>query len=197
MKLIFVQEQLEKYHLKVFSPLEFQRLFNITQNTAQKFLERNTQKGYFIRLKRNLYTTPNLNPHPFLIANKLYQPSYVSFETALSFYQLIPETTYSLTSATPKSSREFSTLGQQFTYSTLKNQAYQGYRPYQLNQETILIAYPEKALADLLYLANLGKKNLPERVNLKKIKLKKLRSFLKVFQRPTITKTLHDFQKNN
>lgn len=43
MKLIAVQNQLEEANLKIFTPLEFQRLFGVKSNTSQKFLERNTR----------------------------------------------------------------------------------------------------------------------------------------------------------
>lgn len=132
-----------------------------------------------------------------MVANKLYEPSYISFETALSFYHLIPETTYSITSATTKPSREFYALEQHFSYTTLKKSAYQGYIPYRQNETTILIVEPEKALADTLYLVNIGRKNLPERVDLKKINQKKLKQFLKIFNRPNIMETFDDFKKNN
>lgn len=197
MKLISVQHKLEEENLKIFTSLEFQRLFGVSSNTAQRFLERNTKSGYFIRLKRGLYTSKLLGPHPFLIANKLYEPSYISFETALSFYDLIPETVYSITSATTKPSREFYALGQHFSYTTLKKLAYQGYAPHRQDETTIFIAEPEKALADTLYLVNIGRRNLPERVEMRKINQKKLKQFLKIFNRPNIMETFYDFQKNN
>ncbi len=197
MKLITVQRQLEEANLKIFTPLEFQRLFGVKPNTSQKFLERNARQGYFVRLKRGLYAFKELTPFPFQVANQLYYPSYISFESALSFYQLIPETVYSITSATTKPSREFHALGQHFTYTTLKKSAYQGYEPRQQNEATIIIAEPEKALADMLYLVNLGKRRLPGRVDLKKINQAKLKQFLKVFQRAGLKKTFDDFQKVN
>ena len=52
----------------------------------------------------------------FLIANKIYNPSYVSFEMALSYYRLIPEGVYSITSATAKKTIKFkTTVGDFFT----------------------------------------------------------------------------------
>jgi len=197
MKLIVAKQRLEEENLKIFTLLEFQRFFDVSSNTAQRFLQRNTKNGHFVRLKKGLYGLKNLTPYPFIIANKLYQPSYISFESALSFHHLIPETVYSITSATTKPSREFSALGQHFIYTSIKKTVYQGYAPNQQNGAVVLIAEPEKALADILYLVNLGKKKLPERVDMKKINKKKLKQFIENFKRPNLMEVFNDFKRNN
>ena len=79
-----------------FTPSVLLCLFSKTKQISDKarYLE---QDGRIIRLKRGLYVRSaedGAMPVPFLIANHLYGPSYVSFQTALRHYGLIPERVY-------------------------------------------------------------------------------------------------------
>ena len=59
------------------------------------------KKNNLIKIKRGLYET-NKNADPFVIANVLLSPSYISFETALAYYGMIPERVYAIKSASFK-----------------------------------------------------------------------------------------------
>lgn len=74
-----------------------------------------------IKLRRELYVLPDQPASDLEIANRLYPPSYVSFEYALAYYHLIPEAVYEITSATTRTSRRFEALGQVFTYRQRRN----------------------------------------------------------------------------
>ena len=125
----------------------------------------------------------------YLIANRLYEPSYISFDAALSFYGIIPETIYAVTSATTKATREFKADNIRFVYHKLKKEAYAGYKAIKHLDNTILMAEPEKALADYLYFVALKKRGLHyERLDLKKIKKTDLLSYVKLFKRPEMIK---------
>ncbi|WP_426292696.1 type IV toxin-antitoxin system AbiEi family antitoxin domain-containing protein [Dyadobacter endophyticus] len=89
-------------------------------------------------------------PEPFLLANHLFGPSYVSFESALSFYGLIPERVYEVTSATTKRTERLNTSIAAFSFTWLPLPYYSfGIRHLELgNEQHILIASPEKALFD-------------------------------------------------
>ena len=69
------------------------------------------KNGELILLKRGLYipgkNTDLIVPEPFLIANYLWGPSYVSLETALSYWGLIPERVFEIRSVTMKLSKKF------------------------------------------------------------------------------------------
>ena len=58
-----------------------------------------------IKLKRGLYET-NKDADPFTIANVLLSPSYISFETALAYYGMIPEMVYAIKSASFKKNKK-------------------------------------------------------------------------------------------
>ncbi len=69
--------------------------------------------GYIKKLRRGYYLfadTPLDEPALSLIANRLYAPSYVSFESALSRHGLIPEGVYAVTSASTRKTAVFSKM---------------------------------------------------------------------------------------
>src|ERR1700690_2530920 len=88
----------------------------------------------------------------FLIANKLYSPSYVSFEMALSYYDLIPEGVYSITSAAGKKTTKFKTPIGEFAYRKIKPELLFGYRLQKQGKQRYKLAEMEKAVLDYLYL---------------------------------------------
>ena len=114
-------------------------------------------KGELIRLKKGLYVVaPDVHHMTIskeLIANHLYGPSYISFENALSFYQLILERVHTIRSLTLKRARNFSTPIGNFEYvSAQKNYFGIGIRQEIVNDRyAYLIASPEKALCDIIY----------------------------------------------
>jgi len=83
-------------NVKIFTPLDFQRIFEINYQTAKKAIFRYKKAGILTEAKKGLYFLSPEPPPEFEIANKLYQPSYISLETALSFYGLIPETIFKI-----------------------------------------------------------------------------------------------------
>lgn len=197
MKSFLIQSKILEKNIKVFRLADLEKLLNISPIAASKIAERYTKKGFLIRLKRGLYA-PSFNfPSPYLLANKLYQPSYISFETALSFYHITPERVYTITSATTKSTREFETKDVSLVYLKIKEEAFTGYQPLKQQGEIILMAEPEKSLADLFYFVNLGKAKIPERLNLREISKEKLFSYVRLFNRPKMVKLVKETIKKH
>lgn len=87
---------------------------------------------------------------PFLLANHILGPSYVSFDSALSYYGLIPERVFEVTSATTKASRRFDTPTGTFSFTRMPLPYYSfGIRQVAVGKDqNALIASPEKALFD-------------------------------------------------
>jgi hypothetical protein len=110
--------------------------------------------GILQQVKRGLYVAgPGISssrPDPFLLANHILGPSYVSLESALSYHGLIPEKVYEITSVTSKATREFSTPLGIYSYTRLRLPYYSyGIRSVEIDrQHRFLIASPEKALFD-------------------------------------------------
>lgn len=163
MAILKIQKQLLRLGLKVFSRAEFQRLCGLSPVAAKKALERYTEAGLFLRPRRDFYLFPMARPSQWLISNKLYRPSYVSYETALSHYGLIPETVYAVTAATARRPGGVEVMGTAYVYHHIGRHVFTGYRPVEIEGSTIFLASPEKALCDFLHLVFLRKKALNER----------------------------------
>jgi len=114
------------------------------------------KRGQIIRLKKGLYVVSDKISRKTLsrelIANHLYGPSYISFETALAFYGLIPEKVFTMRSATFKRAICFENIVGNFEYITVPQNYYSiGIRQQTVDNEyTYLLATPEKALCDLI-----------------------------------------------
>ena len=185
LNIISVQRFIREKSKYIFTPLDLQRYFKVNYDTARKFILRGINKNIYLKFKRGLYSLAETPPNNYLIANRLYEPSYISFDTALSYYGIIPETIYSITSATTKTTRRFIAGGIEYTYQKLRKEFFTGYRAIKYQGETVLLAEPEKALADYLYFIGLKKRSLSyERLNLEKIQKSKLTVYVKLFKRP-------------
>jgi uncharacterized protein YifN (PemK superfamily) len=112
--------------------------------------------GEIIRLKKGLYVVSDKISHKpvsrELIANHLYGVSYVSLETALAYYGMIPERVYTVRSMTTKRTKQYSTPLGNFEYKSVSA----NYFGIGLRQEIIendyafLIATPTKAVCDII-----------------------------------------------
>lgn len=185
LKPLTVQETLREKRVQLFSPEEFRRIFFVSLRAAQEFVK-DHQKDLFVKLRKGLYALRTDLPDELEIANKLYRPSYVSFEYALAHYGVIPEAVYSVTSATTRITREFRVLGKSYEYCRIKKEAYTGYQTEKRGAVTVLIAKPEKALADYLYFVDLKLRTLNERLNLRKLNKRAVLDYARRFQRKTL-----------
>lgn len=177
---IFEQKLKEKSQI-VFSPLDVMRIFGISKVAATFLVHRYTKKGFTKRLKRGIYALYDTSVPDIYLANKLYEPSYVSLEFALAFHRVIPETVYEITSVTTKSTRQFNALGKVFSYHRIKKEAFTGYIVYRQRDISTLIADPEKAFVDLTYLRLRKNKKLLSRFDKKKINPAKALRYAKLF----------------
>jgi len=175
------ERRLREKRLQLFSPLDITRLFGVSGTAAAFLVHRYTKRGFIVRAKRGLYAFADDLPPELYIANKLYEPSYISLESALSYHRVIPETVYEITSVTPKSTRRFETLGKVFTYHTIKKAAFTGYSLGKQNGFSFIIAEPEKAFADALYLRMLAGKTPIRRFDKDKINKSKAIRYAHLF----------------
>lgn len=124
------------------------------KSPRQKILELEKQET-IIRLKRGMYVvSPSVSGKPLseeLIANHLYGPSYVSMETALRYYGLIPESVHAVVSMTSRLTKKYENNVGRFEYIHCPANYYSiGIRQVVEEDYAYLIASPEKALCDLL-----------------------------------------------
>ncbi|MFH1709905.1 MAG: hypothetical protein ABH860_02390 [bacterium] len=192
MKQLEIQKALIDNNLKVFSKLEFRHLLRLTHSSAQQLLERYTKKGLFVRLKGGIYALKLNYPSAYLIAGKLYPPSYISFETALSYYNMIPEAVHIYASATTRTTRQFEAEKQVFSYHKIKKPAFTGYKLLKIENEKVFFAEKEKALADYLYFVFLKRKAWNDRLNLRGIDRRKFDQYAALFQKDKFTRWAKD-----
>ena len=110
------------------------------------------KKGYIKKIVKGYYLFSDIEMNEGLllaIANKIYKPSYISFETAMSHYRLIPESIYMITSASTKRTSLFETPLVRFSYKTIKPALFFGYF---LLPGGIKMAFMEKAILDYFYI---------------------------------------------
>lgn len=161
------------------------------------------EKGYLKKVIKGRYIFSDLaldEPRLFEIANRIYSPSYVSFEMALSYYGLVPETAYGVTSASTRRTYHFKTPIGEFKYRSIKKKAFFGYELVHSDNKCFKIASPEKAIADYFYLNNsLKQKKDFESLRMdresffEKIKEEKLFCLLEYFADKTFTKRIKSF----
>jgi len=119
-------------------------------------LGRWVNKGYLVRLRQGYFTFPEFRQQKdfaLYFANRIYKPSYISLQTALSFYGIIPEAVIQITSVTTLKTANFRNSFGEYSYRTIKNELMFGYELKEMEGDRrIMFATPEKALIDLLYL---------------------------------------------
>jgi hypothetical protein len=111
------------------------------------------KKGYLLRLKKGIYAfsrdRDKLRGEG--IAFLLYQPSYLSLESALAWYGFIPEIVYAYTSVTARITRTFENAWGRFIYRHVKSALFWGYVEMKTEHGPYLLVEPEKALLDYFY----------------------------------------------
>lgn len=124
-------------------------------------LSRWCKDGRVLRLHKGVYTLAEpyrkVRPEPFAIAQCLQPASYISLQSALGWYGLIPEHVPAVTSITLGRPRTVNTPLGSFLYRHVQQGQFFGYQNTQLSDgQTALIALREKALLDLVYLVPKG-----------------------------------------
>lgn len=129
---------------------------NINPKIVRLQLTRWANNKRIYQLRRGLYSIAppyqKIKPHPFLVANRLQHSSYVSLQSALAFYGLIPETVNSTVSITSGRPERLNTPLGIFDFRHIKSNLLFGYQMTDLGDQEALVATPEKALLDLVYL---------------------------------------------
>jgi len=126
-------------------------------SAVRRQLDRWVKSGRLLQLRRGIYAVAppyqTNTPHPFLAANQLRRPSYVSMQSASSHYGMIPEFVPVTTSVTTGRPEELETPLGRFVFRHVKKAAFFGYLQTEISRgQPVFLASPEKALLDLLYL---------------------------------------------
>lgn len=134
---------------------------NTDPRSVRRQLSRWTKAGRLYQLRRGLYALAppyqKVKPHPFVIANRLVPGSYVSLQSALAYYGLIPEVVPVTTSVTTRRPARWETPLGVYEFHHVKIGLLRGYQQMALAEgQAAFVATPEKALLDLVYLRPMG-----------------------------------------
>lgn len=198
MQFIEFQDRLAAY--PVFSLKDVEKIF---PKFSYRQLDRWGKKGYLKKVKAGFYCLLGdeiSRDFLFYTANKICSPSYVSLEMALKHYGLIPEEIFQITSVGTKKTTHFDTSLGNFSYRHIKAGLYWGYRLVDFAGQKYLLAEPEKAILDYLYIhPNLKTEDdfREMRLNLDEfnaqIDLKKLNTYLVTFKNKALSNRVKIF----
>lgn len=198
MQYIELREQLKG--LTIFSLADIRR---IEPGFHRRRLNEWQKKGYIIKIIKSFYIFSGLKINEnaiFEIANEIYPPSYVSFEMALSYYGLIPESVYGITCASSRRTYRFKTKIAEFSYRTIKPRLFFGYDIIQHDGGRYKLAAAEKALLDYFYIhpeINTGEDFEKLRINkeifLNVVSKNRLLAYLRRINQKRLTKRVKNF----
>jgi len=178
-------KELQRYFSdRIFSFSELQKVTTETRESLKSQLQVMIKRGDVKSLKRGVYYLSVSKLNSYAVSNKLVKPSYLSLETALAMYQIIPDTISTYTAITSLKTQEYQNELGYFVYRHLPQDKFIGVT----EQGGVLWASPEKALVDYLYLNSSRFKptisSLQEArfQNLETLDFTVLRDFAKIFK---------------
>ncbi len=130
---------------------------DVSPVTIHLQLSRWAKAGKVIPLRRGVYVLAEpyrkVSVHPFLLANRIKRGSYVSLQSALAYYGIIPEYVPVITSVTTGRPENVTSGVGTFAFRHVRKSLFTGYRRIEVApKQFAMIATPEKGLLDLLYL---------------------------------------------
>jgi len=150
-------KDLSRFNKPYWSVADLQKVLGYrSRQTLLVILHRLVRQGVLTRLRRGIYRTSTSLADGAVLANLLYTPSYLSFESALSRYGILSQIPYTITLATTRRSKKMVLDGAAVEYRQLKRDLFFGHRL----EHGLDIAEPEKALLDAVYLMKRGKLSL-------------------------------------
>ena len=152
-------------HANLASETQIPLTFNFLKEKYKEYrapkdkISRLVTGGEIIRLKKGLYLPVSDKSGELqtlaLAANLILGPSYVSLETALSYYGMIPERVYSIRSVTTKRGKTFINPAGRFEYFSANNEYFSiGIKQVVCKGFSFLAATPEKAICDMIVMTS-------------------------------------------
>jgi predicted transcriptional regulator of viral defense system len=189
--------------MRSFTVFSLNDIKKIDKNFHRRRLNEWQNKGYIKKVIRGYYIFSDLALNEnilFEIANRIYNPSYISLEMAFSYYHLIPESVYGITSVSTRRTYRFRTSVGEFIYRKIKPNLFFGYNLISYKGKRFKVASIEKAILDYFYINPNTKTEIDFaslRMNkdsfLRQINEKELYKFLKEFDQKTLTRKVDSF----
>lgn len=171
---------LHQKKVSFFDISDARKIFGVKkENTLYKLLQRLEKGGVIKRIVKGKYLFLFREYNDFELANFLINPSYISLESALSFYGILPQFPYTITSVTPLKSKKIIYQKKEYEFNHLERKYFFGF----VKKEKFLIATPEKALLDEFYFMSkkLRKIQLPD-LDLNLIDKRKFKNLFKEYK---------------
>ena len=192
--------------LREFIVFSLNDIKKIDQNFNRRRLSEWQDKGYIKKVIKEYYIFAEMEisePVLFIIANAIHQPSYISLEMALSYYGLIPESVYAITSISSKRTYTFDSSLARFSYRKIKPNLLFGYQLIPYNEKhNFKMAEIEKAFLDYFYFNSKLKTEgefeelrFNKEIFQEKISIEKIQDYLIQFDNKSLKKRVNRFIK--
>jgi len=158
----------------VFSMQQLSNLIGKSKQVCTVYASRLVKKGLAVRLLKGKIS---FEKDEFIIASQLIEPSYISLGSALLFHGITKQVQKNIECVTAKNSLKFNEIG--VVYHKIPGSLFFGFKKHSKGKSYVMIAEPEKAVLDALYLNIFSEENLKELSH--EISLRKLKSLLKKF----------------
>ena len=177
--------KLYKNNISLLTTLDIENLLQIkSSRTLEDLIKRLIQENVLTSVEKGKYYVTSKQPSNFEIANFLYSPSYISFETALNYYGLLSQFPLEITSATLGKKAEKEVNNQLYTYSKIDVKLFTGY----YKESNYLIATKEKALFDEIYLISksIKSESILQNLDLLNFEMVKFNEFLNLLPKKSL-----------
>ncbi|MBU0571476.1 MAG: hypothetical protein KJ995_02860 [Candidatus Omnitrophica bacterium] len=185
--------------------IDIQNVKNLFDTIDRRRLYEWQKKGYIKKLTNNFYIFSDTEINDSFLkmtGNKIYSPSYVGLESALSYYGLIPEAVFQVTGISSRKTRNINTVISNFSYRSIHKRHFWGYTLITDTSHNFLISDPEKTILDYLYL----NPDLNNTGSLKELRLNygvlkgllnipRLEKYLQIFSHTRLSKSLNKLMR--
>jgi len=189
-----------KLKFKDSAILDIRNVINVFGRLDRRRLYEWQTKGYIQRIANNYYIFNDADINDVIlkvIANKIYSPSYIGLESALSYYGLIPETVFQINSITTRKTKMLKSKIAQFSYHSTHRWLFWGYNLENHSTNSFFISDIEKTILDYLYLnphvndeAAFEELRLNKELLLNTVNLANLKQYLKIFSNNQLSESL-------
>lgn len=146
--------QLARFNKPFWSVADLEKVLAYgTRKSLLVALHRLTASGILERIRRGYYRVSTRPADEAALANVLYRPSYLSFESALARHGILSQIPYTMTFATTRRSKRMTIGGREAEFRQIKKDLFFGYRL----EGGLYVAEPEKALLDEFYMMKRGR----------------------------------------
>jgi predicted transcriptional regulator of viral defense system len=192
-----------KNELKDFPIFSLNDIKNIDPVFHRRRLNEWQDKGYIKKIIRGYYLFSDIGVDEeilFKISNQIYYPSYVSLESALSYYNLTPESVYTNTAISTRKTYHFNTALGEFIFRSISPSLFFGYNLIKNKRYHVKIASIEKALLDYFYLhpnlqtaSDFGSLRINQEALIEQANENKLVEYLEKFNQKRLAKRINHF----